>query len=237
MLLKPATWLLSFGAHALFAAWLMVVPGDAALDSGSGEDQVFVEQGIAIEGLDMWGQDDATVQAIEAEPLEASEARPAVEEVKEMQEVEETKVIASETGPEQEIEEIKPEPVTEPVPPQVATVEQVPQVAVEEKRAASAPKSGGEATAHSKYLGQLRTHLEKRKVNPRTRQVGTAIVRFTVGASGELLTREIARSSGNKQLDDAAIASIERAAPFPAMPQDIDREPLVVSVPFRFTVR
>lgn len=237
MILKPITWLVSFAAHAAFAAWLLVVPGGAALDSGDGDDQFVVEQGIAIEGLDMWGQDDTTVQAVEAEPMEASEARPAVEEVKEIEEVEETKVIASETGPEQEIEEVEPEPVKEPVPPQVATLEQAAQVAVEEKRATSIAKSGGEATAHSKYLGKLRTHLEKRKVNPRTRQVGTAVVRFTVDASGQLLTREIATSSGNKQLDEAAIASVEKAAPFPAMPEDVDREPLVVSVPFRFTVR
>ncbi len=98
-------------------------------------------------------------------------------------------------------------------------------------------KSGGEATSHSKYLGKLRTHLEKRKVNPRTRQVGTAVVRFTVDAAGQLLTREIATSSGNKQLDEAAIASVEKAAPFPAMPEDLVSGPIVVSVPFRFTVR
>lgn len=237
MILKPATWLLSFGAHAAFAAWLFILPGGAALDSGEGDDQFVVEQGIAIEGLDMWGQDEQTVQAIEAEPLEASEARPAVEEVKEIEEVEETQVIASETGPEQEIEEIKPEPVTEPVPPQVATVEQVAQIAVEEKRAASAVKSGGDATVHSKYLGKLRSHLEKRKVNPRTRKVGMAVVRFTVDSTGQLLTREIAVSSGNQQLDDAAIASVERSAPFPAMPQELNQQPMVVSVPFRFTVR
>lgn len=237
MLLKPLTWLLSLGAHAAFAAWLFVVPGGAALDSGEGEDDVFVEQSIAIEGLDMWGQDDTTVQAVEAEPLEASEARAAVEEVKEMEEVEETTVISSESGEEQEVEEIKPEPVKEPTPPQVATLAQEAQIAVEEKRAASAEKSGGDATSHSKYLGKLRNHLEKKKVNPRTRQVGTAVVRFTVDATGQLLTREIALSSGNKQLDEAAIASVEKAAPFPAMPEDIDRGPLVVSVPFRFTVR
>ncbi|MCU0955559.1 MAG: energy transducer TonB, partial [Hyphomicrobium sp.] len=156
---------------------------------------------------------------------------------KEKEEVEETTVISSEAGEEQEVEEIQPEPVKEPTPPQVATLAQEAQIAVEEKRAASVEKSGGDATSHSKYLGKLRNHLEQKKVNPRTRQVGTAVVRFTVDATGQLLTREIALSSGNKQLDDAAIASVEKAAPFPAMPEDIDRGPLVVSVPFRFTVR
>jgi protein TonB len=238
MALKSLTWLLSILAHAAFAAWLFVVPGGASLDIGEGDENFVVEQGIAIEGLDQSGMDEMTVQAIEAEPMAASEARPAVEEVKELkEEIEETKVIGSDTGPEQEIEEIKPEPVVEPVPPQVATLEQIEQIAVEEKRAAGVARKGGDTTAHSLYLGKLRSHLEKRKINPRTRQVGTAVVRFTVDAAGQLLTREIALSSGNKQLDDAALASVERAAPFPAMPGEIDRDPMVVSVPFRFTVR
>ncbi len=235
---KSIAWLVSFALHAAFAAWLFVVPGGSALEEGSGEDDFIVEQGIAIEGFDQFGQDTTTVAAIEAEPLEASEARPAVEEVKEIEEVEENQVIASENGPDQEdLPEVEPEPIKEPVPQQVATLEQVEQIAVEEKRATSAAKSGGSTTAHSAYLGKLRSHLEKRKVNPRSRQVGTAIVRFTVDATGQLLTREIALSSGSRVLDDAAIASVERAAPFPAMPQEIVSEPLVVSVPFRFTVR
>lgn len=238
MALRPLTWLVSLALHAGFAAWLLVTPGGAALEEGVGEDQFVVEQGIAIEGISQFGQDDVNIQAIEAEPLEASEAKPAVEEVKETEKVEETEVIASEAGPEQEeLPEVKPEPVVEPTPQQVATLEQEEQIAVEEKRAAGAAKTGSNTTAHSAYLGKLRSHLEKKKLNPRTRQIGTAVVRFTVDSAGQLLTREIARSSGNKVLDDAAIRSVERAAPFPAMPQDIAAGPLVVSVPFRFTVR
>ncbi len=238
MALRPIAWLSSFALHGAIAAWLFITPGGAALQEGSGEDQFVVEQGIAVEGIDQWGQDQVTVDAIEAEPLEMSEARPAVEEVKATEEVEETQVIASEDGPEQEdLPEVKPEPVQQPVPEQVATIEQTEQIAVEEKRAASATKSGGSTTAHSAYMGQLRNHLERRKLNPRSRKVGTAVVRFTVDAQGQLLTREISRSSGSTVLDEAAIASVERAAPFPAMPQDMAAEPLVVSVPFRFTVR
>jgi len=238
MPLRSLSWLFSFGLHAAIAAWLFVVPGGAALEAGTGDDDFIVEQGIAIEGIDQWGRDDTTVQAVEVEPQEMSEARPAVEEVKAVEEVEETRIITSDAGPEQEAPpEVVPEPVKEPVPEQIATVEQTEQVAVEEKRAAAAAKTGGETTARSAYFGQLRSHLEKRKVNPRTRQVGTAVVRFTVDASGQLLTREIASSSGNKKLDEAAIASVDRAAPFPAMPTELDSEPLVVSVPFRFTVR
>jgi protein TonB len=237
MALRSLAWLLSFGLHAGLLAIYLFEPGGAAFEVGTGDDQFIVEQGISVEGLSQWGQDATTVEAVEAEPLEASQAREAIEKVEAVEEVEETQVIASETGPEQDVPEIKPEPMVEPVPEQVATLEQAEQIAVEEQRAAGAAQTGGSATAQSAYLGKLRSHLEKRKVNPRSRAVGTAVIRFTVDPNGQLLTREVASSSGNKILDDAALASVERAAPFPAMPSDIAGEPLVVSVPFRFTVR
>jgi periplasmic protein TonB len=223
--------------HAAFAAALLISPGGAALEMGSGEDQFVVEQGIAIEGISQFGQDDVNIAAVEAEPLEASEAREAVEEVKAVDEVEDTTVIESKEGPVQEFQEIEPKPIEQPRPEQVATVEQEAQVAVEEKKAAGAAKTGGNSNDHSLYLGKLRTHLEKKKVNPRSRQVGTVVVKFSVGASGELLTREVARSSGSKVLDEAALSSVEKAAPFPPMPDAITTGPLVVSVPFKFTVR
>jgi len=100
----------------------------------------------------------------------------------------------------------------------------------------SAAQKGGGATAHSQYVGTLRTHLEGHKINPRTNLIGTAVVRFKVNAAGELLKREIATSSGKKALDDAALASIEKSAPFPKMPEGLS-ETIELSVPFRFTVR
>jgi protein TonB len=66
--------------------------------------------------------------------------------------------------------------------------------------------------------------------------IGTAVVRFKVNAAGELIEREIATSSGKKVLDDAALASIEKSAPFPPMPKGLN-ETIELSVPFRFTVR
>jgi periplasmic protein TonB len=236
-MLKLGSWLWSAAVHFAFAAFLLYVPGSAALEMGSGDDEFVVEQGLAIEGISQFGQDEVNVSAVEAEPLEASEARQAVEEVKAVEEVEDTTVIASKEGPVQETPEIVPQPVEQPRPEQVATVEQQEQVQIDEKRASGATKTGGTATERSKYLGQLRTHLEKKKINPRSRQVGTVVVRFSVGSGGELLTREVARSSGNKVLDEAALASIENAAPFPPMPGSQSGEPLVVSVPFKFTVR
>jgi protein TonB len=87
------------------------------------------------------------------------------------------------------------------------------------------------------YLGQVRKTLERSKINPRSTQTGTVLVRFTVGPKGEVLSRTIERSSGSKLLDDAAMAALDRAAPFPPLPQAIASGPLEVQVPFRFLTR
>ncbi|MGB6969640.1 MAG: TonB family protein, partial [Methyloceanibacter sp.] len=47
---------------------------------------------------------------------------------------------------------------------------------------------------------------------------GKATVTFSIGALGGLRSVGVSRSSGNKQLDQAAIASVRRAAPFPSPP-------------------
>lgn len=239
MEIRILTFLLSSFAHAVFAAWLFITPGSASLQSGDDNDDFVVEKGIAIEGISTWGNDDTNVDALEAVPLEQSQAQQEIKEDKKAEEIETSELITSENEPDQEKKvEKTPEVSSKKFPRQVATLEQSEQMALDEKRAATQEKSGGNATAHSIYLGQLRSHLEKRKVNPRSKLTGKTIVRFTVDPTGHLLTHEIAESSGIKVLDDAALASVKKAAPFPAMPQEIARgEPLIVSVPFRFTIR
>lgn len=239
MEIRIITVLLSSFFHAVFAAWLLITPGVASLEKGSDNDDFVVQNGIAIEGISTWGNDDANLDAQEAIPLEESKARQEIKEEKKTEEIETSELITSENGPEEERELEKiPEPSQQELPKQIATLEQSEQISIDAKRAATLEKSGGDANAHSIYLGKLRTHLEKRKVNPKSKLTGKTVVRFTVDSTGNLLTNEIAESSGIKVLDEAALASVKKAAPFPAMPQEIIRgEPLVVSVPFRFTIR
>ena len=271
--LRIVTWLVSLGVHGTFAAvMLWPTAGGAALDQGTGDDIMVIEQGIALQGIAKLGEDAVSVEAIEAPPVMMAAAQPleqveAVEEQKELpvedvQEVEpvEDTVVASETGPEQldfkepepkELEKIEPEELVEPVkeelkepepevkeqplPQQIATVQQETVIAMRES--SGEEKKGGDATAHRAYLGKLRTHLEHSKVNPRTTLIGTAVVRLTVKSDGELVAHRIVKSSGSKLLDNAALASIEKAAPFPAIPDEVGKEMIEVSVPFKFSVR
>jgi protein TonB len=98
-------------------------------------------------------------------------------------------------------------------------------------------KKGGDATARRAYLGKLRTHLERSKVNPRTSIIGTAVIKLMVGADGMLISHQVSKSSGSKVLDEAAMASIEKASPFPPIPADVGQDRIEFSVPFKFTVR
>jgi periplasmic protein TonB len=93
-------------------------------------------------------------------------------------------------------------------------------------------KPGDETTQRRDYLVTLSKSIERVKVDPRSRKAGTVLVRFTVGPDGKLLSRTVEKSSGSKVLDDAAVATLDRAAPFPPVPQNL--APIEVSVPFEF---
>ena len=232
MPLRILTWLISLGIHAGFALAMLLPAGGAALQTGAREDTMVVEQGIAIEGFAKMGEDQVSLEEVEATSVMAAVSQPLPEEV---EPIEEQEVISSKEGPQQEdLKETEEEVVEQPLPPQIAAVQQESVVAMRES--SGQEQKGGDATAHSQYVGALRTHLERHKINPRTNLIGTAVVRFKVNAAGELLEREIATSSGKKALDDAALASIEKSAPFPKMPEALS-ETIELSVPFRFTVR
>ncbi len=132
------------------------------------------------------------------------------------------------------IEDIPPPELDQPRPKQMMAVQSIEQFAVREQQSSGADKTGGDATLRTAYLGKLRMHLERHKVQPEAKATGTAVVRFTVDPTGKILSRKITSSSGSKQLDDAALVTIERSAPFPAFPDGIAREPVVVQVPFKF---
>ena len=233
MPLRILAYLISLAVHGSFALLMYMPAGGSALHEGTGEDMMVVEQGIAIEGFAKLGEDMVSVEPIEAPPLEMATAQPLPEEV---EPVEEDEVITSTEGPEQEDMKEPEEVVLEqPLPPQIATIQQESVIAMRES--SGLELKGSDATARSAYLGKLRTHLERSKVNPRTNLIGTAVVRFKVSSAGELLSHEVVKSSGNKVLDDAAIASVEKASPFPPIPSEVNRDHMELSVPFRFSVR
>ena len=87
--------------------------------------------------------------------------------------------------------------------------------------AAGAPSAStpGNAAA-SNYAGLVMQHLSKFR-RPRAHTPGSALITFTVMASGEIDSIEISKGSGSYKFDRDAVKFVERAAPFPEPPANI----------------
>jgi periplasmic protein TonB len=233
--LRPLTWLASLALHAgLLLAIVGVSAGGAAFDTGSSGDMFVVEQGIALQGVAKFGEAEERIETVDIPPV-----RP-VEQPKEVKEVEpdlNNVVTSTEAQHEEQVVKEDPKPIEDkPVQP-VPVQEQAPQVATLLEQSSGQAQQGGDTTQRRAYLGTLSKSIERAKVNPRSRQAGTVMVRFTVGPDGNLISRAIEKSSGSKVLDEAAVAALDRAAPFPPMPQTVAQGPIDVSVPFEFVTR
>ena len=234
-ILRIATWVLSAVLHAGLFASFVTLTGAPAFDAGSGDAMLRIEQGIALDDISMLGDSPEHIETIDIVPVQRTEEEP----VEKLEEPEIDEVITSTTGEKQEIvaREMEPEKPKEPKPKEIKAQEQPAQVAMLEEQSVGAEKVGGAATLYTAYLGKLRSVIEQKKVNPRTRLSGTVVVRFTVDASGQVTSREVTSSSGSRALDEAAVASVDRASPFPPVPSGLSRSPLIVSVPFKYSVR
>lgn len=149
------------------------------------------------------------------------------------------------------VPEPEPKPQARPVrkpPPPKAQRKPAPQpsvarqVAAREAPVAAAPRptDGGVTNGESpaRWQSRVNSHLNRFKRYPggETAQ-GTASVRFTINASGRVLSVALARSSGSGALDQAALDMVRRASPVPAPPPAIARGSMGLTVPVNFSRR
>jgi protein TonB len=69
-----------------------------------------------------------------------------------------------------------------------------------------------------RYAASVRAAIDR----PAARGGGRATVVFSIGPAGGLQGVRIARSSGKAKLDQAAIATVQSAAPFPPPPAGVN---------------
>ncbi|WP_026381813.1 cell envelope integrity protein TolA [Afifella pfennigii] len=110
---------------------------------------------------------------------------------------------------------------------------------------AAAATLGGHATtgdpgpsrrAVSNYNSRVYSHLARyRRFPPGGRKGGRPTVRFTLSASGAAGGVRLVASSGDPAIDEAALAMVRRASPFPPIPREIKRPSLTFTVPIRFS--
>ena len=97
--------------------------------------------------------------------------------------------------------------------------------------------AGGGGTAEiAAWERQVRRALASARRYPRSANgaAGEAIVRFSVSAAGTLLDLRIFASSGSSVLDEAARDTVNRAAPFPPLPNGAGITSKTVQVPLAF---
>lgn len=91
------------------------------------------------------------------------------------------------------------------------------------------------------YLGALHAALQRHQRYPDgarwRRSEGTPMVQFRLRRDGAVLEARLLRSSGDPELDAAALATIQRAAPLPPMPPDYPAPERDFTIPLRFSLR
>jgi protein TonB len=134
-----------------------------------------------------------------AEPSAANQAPIVPEKPAEVRA--ETKPVITETGPPKAVlsEQAPPREVEKPVP------------------------SANEASVSSAYLQQIFEKIQKGKRYPRLARdrgiEGEALLEFVLAHDGKLMGAHVLRSSGFAILDQEALRTVLRAAPFPKLPE------------------
>lgn len=82
-------------------------------------------------------------------------------------------------------------------------------------------KQSGNAAA-SNYPGQVMRKVSRVR-RPKLRAKGVATIAFHIGASGQLASISVAKTSGSAKLDQAALKVVRTAAPFPKPPSGARR--------------
>jgi protein TonB len=103
------------------------------------------------------------------------------------------------------------------------------------------PKPILSATAQAGFAARLFAHLNRYKRYPEAAKLrheeGIVSLRFTMDRAGNVLSAEVAKSSGSKALDQEARALIQRAQPLPPIPAEFRQGSLELVVPVEFSLR
>lgn len=97
-------------------------------------------------------------------------------------------------------------------------------------------KSADSAALVAEWSARVRERISRRKAAPSGKwDPGGALLRITLSRDGTLLRLGILRSSGDRNLDAAAVSAIRRARPFPAAPNGFSDAQVTFDVPVSFT--
>lgn len=104
-----------------------------------------------------------------------------------------------------------------------------------------AGKAPQTATLRERYLQLVRTRIEENRRYPlvarKQGQEGQVLVRFVIAPDGGLKEVKLGESCGNWSLDEAALAAVRAAEPFPAPPNEVFPGPAAMQIVIAFSLR
>jgi len=107
----------------------------------------------------------------------------------------------------------------------------------------TAPPRPHEATAaeanawHKGIFAQIQRHKAYPAAARARQEKGVVQVAFSIDRQGHIVSSRVARASGYAALDQAAMATLEKAQPFPPPPADMPGEQFSFTVPVAFSIR
>ncbi len=133
-----------------------------------------------------------------------------------------------------------PATLRQPVAPQRSTANPA-QSAPSAEPATQSRATGVSAADERAWQGRVVNHLYRFRDYPadarRSRIEGVVTLRFSIDATGRVLSSEIAGSSGHASLDGAVRSLIGRASPVPTPPEGLSAAKRTLVVPIEFRLR
>ena len=103
---------------------------------------------------------------------------------------------------------------------------------------AASPSSSSGATASSAlatWKGELVAHINRfKRFPPNAASGGTVSVVFAINRGGSVVSARLIASSGDRALDEEAVALLHRASPVPPPPAQFGGNVITLTVPIRF---
>jgi len=238
-LVRAGAILAAFGVHAAAAAALIAFgPYEQdALQSGAGKDDLSIVATVTLQTEESIGLDAVTVEHQEASAAAKPQPEIKQEEAKKEEAIEMDPPPPEESAPAQAPIQEKPlekqaeKQEVQPAAPSAPTAAQ------EEQHAMSRDLEARRSQLLSLYNGKIYRALMEHALQPKMLQRGRVIVELTLAPSGALLAHRVLQSSGSDVLDRTAMASLERAAPFPPAPEELIKGTYTVSIPFEYAVK
>lgn len=164
---------------------------------------------------------------------EIEKPKPVVKPVREKKPVEKKK-----PEPVKEAKAEKPEKVEKKAPANSVAQQKAAKAGVNSKVNGGGSGSSGSSVSPQKWNSQVVAHIRRymRSV-PNMRRGGVAYVSFTVNSSGAVVSASLARASGEKVIDDAALSLVRRASPVPAPPDSVPASGRSLLIPIELRSR